>query len=426
MQPQNVSPSVSRTRAVLRLLEGESAEALASELGVPVHEVESWRALYLAGARAQLDAGLRPLGPRRARVVGIIAATALLGMAGIASSQSRWPIPLIQFAADTPAVASEVNGNFTAVKAGVEQLRSWLDAKIGDATTPGVTVSSGGVNVQNGALTVQNGALTVQNGLVTMSGGDVRITGNGLQVDYPGASWDLWLQGSTGATSGSARNLALLGSTSNDRLIMNFGGEYTGGVEVQSGLTVGGATTVNGTANITGSAVIGQALTVNGLVESSNRYVVSARYDADFPAANATTSVTTIDQTRLETLCGDVDGCAITMIMRNYDVATGTAEASQGPLHFDYSTNGSNVAGASYFRVSEFNSAVAAVTRPSVEPRDGDGAAESALRVYNCLLSDAPSNPGAGSYLADSGKGLFLVNRNLENYRPDCVLVIDD
>lgn len=76
--------------------------------------------------------------------------------------------------------------------------------------------------------------------------------------------------------------------------------------------------------------------------------------------------------------------------------------------------------------MSEFHSSVASVTRTSIQPRDGDGTAEVALRVFNCHIADADANSTRTDFGADSGKGLFFHNIIREAYVGDCVLVVDD
>ena len=57
-----------------------------------------------------------------------------------------------------------------------------------------------------------------------------------LRIDQS-STYDVWIQGGS-ATSGTARNLAILGIKSSDELRLNFGGEYTGGVRIQGSKTM--------------------------------------------------------------------------------------------------------------------------------------------------------------------------------------------
>lgn len=435
-----------RARVVLALLASEITVAeAASKCGVTEQEVLLWKELYLAGARAQLAAQSprRPWSKRTQRLVAAGAALGLVGIAGVAASQSTWPISLITFTADTPAVASEVNGNFNAVKTGIEQVKTWVESKTGP--------------VDQGAL----------------------------MNDFPGGTYDLWLQGSNGSTaSGDARNLALLGDSVNDKLLLNVDGEYAGGIDVQSGMNVLGVlnakitnvagleiasptatglqplsiTTLPGNPNrsllldddeilVSGSqplyiqgngtttgmggptqlggdvGVLG-SLTVKGTIESANRLVVTSRYDADFPGANLCTSSVAIDMTAFRNLCSDVDGCSITMMMKDYETSE-RQDASIGPLHFDYDYSSS--ANNGIFRAADIPALPGNELSRTIGT-DGNNVLEHAVRAWNCFLTDS-SYPLNSSTADPDGPGaaMFLVNINITTaWKPDCVLVVDD
>ncbi len=59
-----------------------------------------------------------------------------------------------------------------------------------------------------------------------------------IRNDYPDDHYDVWIQGGS-ASSGDTRNLAILGHTDYDELMLNWNGEYTGGTSIQSKLAVG-------------------------------------------------------------------------------------------------------------------------------------------------------------------------------------------
>lgn len=100
------------------------------------------------------------------------------------------------FSANTPARAGQVNQNFAL-------LQTWIEQKLG-------TVGQSAVDSQ-------------------------------FRIDESGNTYDVWIQGGA-ATSGDARNLAMLGQDedSGDKLFLNWAGEYGSGVEVQSNLAVTG------------------------------------------------------------------------------------------------------------------------------------------------------------------------------------------
>jgi len=123
-----------RIRAVLDILAGRSTTAVvAKRLAVPTEEVELWRELYLDAVERNLELprGLgrfKPLVGALATASTIAAVLAIIAWPESASSQvactQTLPSPMTTFCADTPALASEVNGNF-------QQLVSWTEQKVG-------------------------------------------------------------------------------------------------------------------------------------------------------------------------------------------------------------------------------------------------------------------------------------------------------
>lgn len=55
------------------------------------------------------------------------------------------------------------------------------------------------------------------------------LTAYGVLMQQYTASYDVWYQGGSSTAAGNARNLALLGVLSTDRLYVNYNGEYAGG-----------------------------------------------------------------------------------------------------------------------------------------------------------------------------------------------------
>jgi hypothetical protein len=113
---------------LVSLLAGEiDAATLAARHGITEAEALRWREAFLAGMRASTGGQAHVRRPRtRLVMVGV----AMLATAAFAQ--------LVTFNADQPALASEVNGNFT-------QLKSWLEAKVGVVSDPGNITTNGKV-----------------------------------------------------------------------------------------------------------------------------------------------------------------------------------------------------------------------------------------------------------------------------------------
>lgn len=175
--------------AVLRLAAGEATAAeLSVELGVSTNEVESWRALWLAGVRAANAPHRRPWLAATVLAASVALVVAALGArtAWAAGCASTLPAPLTTFCAGEPAVASVVNGNFAAVITGLVQ-------KVGAFGVADVTVGTPG---QNANLNV-NGSQSVSGGQ-SISGSSVvsgNLTVNGSISGNPVVSGNLTVNG---------------------------------------------------------------------------------------------------------------------------------------------------------------------------------------------------------------------------------------
>ena len=100
-----------------------------------------------------------------------------------------------------------------------------------------------------------------------------------LRIDQ-GASNDVWIQGGS-ATSGTARNLAILGIKSSDELRLNYDGEYTGGVRIQGSKTI-----IDGNVGI-GTTSPGAKLEVQGgSIKATGGLIIETR--TSDPASPAT------------------------------------------------------------------------------------------------------------------------------------------
>ena len=137
------------------------------------------------------------------------------------------------------------------------------------SSTSGYTTT---FNMDNTALSIGHNSASRALNLRTGNANRLTIAGNGnvgigttspmTKLDVRGtirqdtnSNYDIWIQGGASTTSGAARNLALLGVKSSDRLYLNYNNEYTGGV------------TIGGNARVTGGLRIGDTTTcTNGTI----------------------------------------------------------------------------------------------------------------------------------------------------------------
>lgn len=144
---------------VLSLALGEiDLETFAARNGMTSTEAEAMRAAFVEGLKT--GAGRAPRTSKFARW-GLV--TALVGTAAFAQ--------LVVFQADTPAQASEVNANFN-------QLKTWLETKVGSTANAGVTATS--VSATTLAATTSVSAPTVTTTTETVSG---TLTAKTVQVN---------------------------------------------------------------------------------------------------------------------------------------------------------------------------------------------------------------------------------------------------
>lgn len=205
-----------RLAAVLQVLEGHaSVEAVAALHGVTAAEVEAWRALYLTGLRH--GAAAQDPSPR-ARRLSRKAGLAVAGLAALIGG-AAWA-QLVTFTPDTPALASQVNANFN-------QLRVWLEQKVGPVGPAVRVASTEDVGVLGTAGAVVVGTATALNlGLDTdeiqarnangtspltlqRRGGDLILGNSASSVSVPG-NLTLGLRASAGVALSSAGPLPLV------------------------------------------------------------------------------------------------------------------------------------------------------------------------------------------------------------------------
>ncbi len=178
---------------LIALIEGEiTAATLASRHGVSEQEILGWRAAFVGGMKAGATGATLPRRPR----ARWFAALAVVGTVAFAQ--------LTTFSANAPALASEVNGNFSTLK-------TWLEQKVGPVGTNNITTAgsvtagsvSAGAITSTGAVT---GASLVTGGTLTVSGDSTlgasgrTLTVNGT-VNAFGPSFTVAAGGSYAASS---------------------------------------------------------------------------------------------------------------------------------------------------------------------------------------------------------------------------------
>ncbi len=156
-------------------------EEAAARLGTTVDRLQERLELVSLTREALVQHAAPVRNPFRARWV----VAAVMVVAGLAFAQ------LTTFAADTPAMANEVNGNFT-------QLRTWIEQKVGTVGSASVAVT--GPATFQGSATFSGGlnANTISTSSVSATGvsaGSVAISGD------LGALSNSWGSGPTAATS---------------------------------------------------------------------------------------------------------------------------------------------------------------------------------------------------------------------------------
>ena len=151
-------------RDVLDVLAGASTiDAVANRHGLEAARVEADRARLVSA----LARGLEQTHARRRWRVGAALGLGLI-VAGLAVPSAAWA-QLVTFSANTPAIAAQVNGNF-------QQLRTWLEQKVGPVGTSDITTSGA---ITASSLTVGTAAVSGNStiaGTLTTTG---QISANG-------------------------------------------------------------------------------------------------------------------------------------------------------------------------------------------------------------------------------------------------------
>jgi hypothetical protein len=131
-------------------------------------------------------------------------------------------------------------------------------------TEPLLEIGNGGLGPSNAMTILKNGNVGIG---VTAPTQRLDVFGT-VHIDQEEANYDVWIQGGS-ATWGDARNLAILGEAVNDRLIINYGGEY------KNGTYLGGAIYAPDMVSIPYSSGLALHMDGNGKI---TRYTSSRRF----------------------------------------------------------------------------------------------------------------------------------------------------
>lgn len=198
---------------------------------------------------AELEARTAPRPQRRGWAVLAGAVVLVVGATAAASAPCSNGIPFC-FAANEPAMASEINTNFA-------QLKTWLETKVGP--TSASTVTASGLRVTGPASGAAPLAVT---GSITDGTGNT----GGYEFKNAAGTLGLGLGGNTVYATGSTANqplqLKALGTGYVNALSYV---NATQGALVQNGLTVNGASTLNGSLTVSGAFMEAQQAQGNGV-----------------------------------------------------------------------------------------------------------------------------------------------------------------
>jgi hypothetical protein len=163
----------------------------------------------------------------------------------------------------TGLAATLSNNIIIADGAGNQRINVGATGNVGIGTsTPTNKLTVAGTSNFTGNLTLSSSSANIVLGSNYLSGdgGDEGLTVGPLgqvMIDYAGATYDLWLQGATTTIAGDTRNLALMGNSTNDDLILNVNTEYdcvsVGGLSCTAALDVTGTGQFSGNLTLSGS-----------------------------------------------------------------------------------------------------------------------------------------------------------------------------
>jgi hypothetical protein len=155
-----------RAQDIVSLLRGhQTAAELAARHGVSEAEVLAWKDLFLSGLEARTAPASRRWLTRVGAGALVVGVAALGTQAWAATCTQTLTSPLVTLCPNSPALATDVNGNFG-------QLVTWIQGKVGTVGVNGISASS---IAATGSITAGGGLGTSGNLSVS---GNTTITGN--------------------------------------------------------------------------------------------------------------------------------------------------------------------------------------------------------------------------------------------------------
>jgi len=169
------------------------------------------------------------------------------------------------------ATVDTLSASSTLTVTGAATLKSTLSVTGTTSHAAKVTITAGGLAVTGGGITVTGGLATdtldvsssiTITGAANLNGGinaagDVSWTGKGTSG---GTDFILGINDTSRGTPGTSGTYRALVKQATNVLVINYGGDFTGGVQIQSSATVTGNLTINGT----GTSTFGGSVTING------------------------------------------------------------------------------------------------------------------------------------------------------------------
>lgn len=263
-------------------------------------------------------------------------------------------------------------------------------ANIASALTPGAGMA--------GVLTLGSGGKVIA---FARDGGD---DANAGKIAYKSVG-DTSALSIIGAGAAGARKVRLYDNVTVDK-----------DLNVSGNLAVAGSFSLNSDLSINAIREIGDSKgnppTVESYAVSTRRYVLEAKDDGNTPDS------VPVNDAVLTQLCQDIDGCTITLGMRDWEPAHGRGMlATIGPVRFSISANKTNGTRDWDMRLQAGNNTAGT---------DGSGGTQHAIIAWDCIFTD--SAYANGQDLGDTQTGFALLNWHGSYNSADmvCVLIIED